>query len=66
MFTILQSKTTGIFRGDLVFLGIVLAQLTVNLLLHPLVLLILQSSELNHLHDVLFEIIDLQLQSVTM
>lgn len=39
-------------------------KLMVNLLLHSLVLLILQCSELNHLLDVLVEIIYLQLQSV--
>lgn len=37
-----------------------------NLLLHALILLILQSSELDHLLDVLFEIVYLQLQSVAM
>lgn len=38
----------------------------VDVLLHALILLILQRSELDHLVDVLFEIIYLQLQSVAM
>lgn len=56
LFNLLSEVTFTFFRKT--------SQEMFNILLHALVLLILEDCELNHLLDVLIEIVYLQLQSV--